>query len=169
MLCGVFPNLPHRTWQEMSKSVSCQYSHMLPNSLGNPDLTKVWTGKWKCEIQSSECLGQSVVWATLPQVFVDSVWSIGSKLIWYANLFDRGWWCQQERATSWRLHWDLHLYVIRPNACSKYLSNPRAAAQRPHARGGLFTDFTVYLYGGTSADLSKIPPLLGGIVICFRR
>ena len=37
------------------------------------------------------------------------------------------------------------------------------------ARGGLFTDLTIYLYGGTSADLSKIPPLLGGIVICFRR
>ena len=35
------------------------------------------------------------------------------------------------------------------------------------ARGGLFTDLTIYLYGGTSADLSKIPSLLGGIVICF--
>ena len=37
------------------------------------------------------------------------------------------------------------------------------------ARSGLFTDLTIYLYGGTSADLSKIPPLLRGIVICFRR
>ena len=37
------------------------------------------------------------------------------------------------------------------------------------ARGVLFTDLTIYLYGGTSADLSKIPPLLGGIVICNRR
>ena len=37
------------------------------------------------------------------------------------------------------------------------------------ARGRLFTDLTINLYGGTSADLSKIPPFLGGIVICFRR
>ena len=26
------------------------------------------------------------------------------------------------------------------------------------ARGGLFTDLTIYLYGGSTADLSKIPP-----------
>ena len=45
------------------------------------------------------------------------------------------------------------------------LSNPRAK----RACSGLFTDLTIYLYGGTSADLSKIPPLLRGIVICFRR
>ena len=37
------------------------------------------------------------------------------------------------------------------------------------ARSELFTDLTIYLYGGTSADLSKIPPFLRGIVICFRR
>ena len=39
----------------------------------------------------------------------------------------------------------------------------------PLARGGLFTDLSLYLYGGTSADLSKIPSFLGGIVIYFCR
>ena len=31
--------------------------------------------------------------------------------------------------------------------------------------GGLFTDLSMYLYGGTIADLSKIPQILRGIVI----
>ena len=42
-------------------------------------------------------------------------------------------------------------------------------AQRPRARSGLFTDLTIYPYGGTSANLSNIPPILRGIVICFHR
>ena len=37
------------------------------------------------------------------------------------------------------------------------------------ARGRLFTDLSIYLYGGTNADLSKITTILGGIVIYFRR
>ena len=45
----------------------------------------------------------------------------------------------------------------------------RVALQRPRARGGLLTDLSIYPYGGTSANLSKIPSLLRGIVICFRR
>ena len=52
------------------------------------------------------------------------------------------------------------------------LSNPRAklaAEQRPRARGGLFTDLSIYPYGGTSADLSKIPPILRGIIVYFFR
>ena len=35
------------------------------------------------------------------------------------------------------------------------------------ARGGLFTDLTIYLYGGTSANLSKIPSLLGESLFAF--
>ena len=46
---------------------------------------------------------------------------------------------------------------------------PTREAQRARAGGGLFTDLTIYLYGWTSADLSKIPPFLGGIVVCFCR
>ena len=45
----------------------------------------------------------------------------------------------------------------------------RARSAGPRARGGLFTDLTIYLYGGTSADLSKIPQFLRGIVVCFCR
>ena len=33
------------------------------------------------------------------------------------------------------------------------------------AHGGLFTDLSIYPYGGTSADLSKKPPILRGIII----
>ena len=40
-------------------------------------------------------------------------------------------------------------------------------AQPPRARGGLFTDLTIYLYGGTSADLVKIPPFLGESLFAF--
>ena len=39
---------------------------------------------------------------------------------------------------------------------------PSGAVIQParDARGGLFTDWSIYPYGGTSADLSKIPPIL---------
>ena len=46
---------------------------------------------------------------------------------------------------------------------SYILYNPRtrcASAQLPSACVGLFTDLSLYPYGGTSADLSKIPPIL---------
>ena len=42
--------------------------------------------------------------------------------------------------------------------------------KNPLARSGLFTDLSIYPYGGTSADLSKIPQNLRGIVIyCPRK
>ena len=35
------------------------------------------------------------------------------------------------------------------------------------ALGGLFTDLSIYPYGGTSADLSKIPSFLGESLFAF--
>ena len=51
-----------------------------------------------------------------------------------------------------QIAWSMMLHLL--------LSNPRA-------RGGLFTDLIIYLYGGTSADLSKIPTFWGESLFAF--
>ena len=53
----------------------------------------------------------------------------------------------------------LTTWNVVQQAVSTYIQPVREAL------GGLYTDLFLYPYGGTSPNLSKIPTILGGIVI----
>ena len=107
-------------------------------------------------------------------------WDVDSKLLntWYLNF-----WKIKNMILTIFFWFKLHSPVtIKATISGQGVSNDCPFAQDSivkqyylvfiyptRAQSGLFTDLSIYLYGGTSADLSKIPPFLEGIVFDFRR